>query len=60
VFTRGNASDGPNSLIDHYPGEGVTIVILTHAGDDGDGPSWSRVVLRELEVVLDIRGAAVR
>lgn len=57
VFTRGNDSDGPNSLIYQYPGAGVTIVILTHAGDDGDGPSWSRVVLRELEEHLRI-GAA--
>lgn len=54
IFTRGNEDFGPNSLIYIYPATGTTIIVLTHAGDAPDGPSWSRRVHAALENALDL------
>jgi CubicO group peptidase (beta-lactamase class C family) len=52
IFTRGNDDFGPNSLIYWYPRKGLTIIVLTHAGDESDERSWSRAILDDAEAVL--------
>jgi CubicO group peptidase (beta-lactamase class C family) len=52
LWTRGNDDYGPNSAIVVYPARGVTMIILTHAGDKPEDLSWSRVVLADLERAL--------
>lgn len=54
IFTRGNEDFGPNSVIYSYPERQTLIVVLTHSGDAGDGRSWSRTVLTQLEDALDL------
>lgn len=54
IWTRGNDDFGPNSLIYGYPDRDIVIVILTHAGDKPNGPSWSRAVVTDLENALGL------
>ncbi|MBV8728050.1 MAG: beta-lactamase family protein [Candidatus Eremiobacteraeota bacterium] len=53
IFTRGNEDFGPNSLIYIYPKSSTEVVILTHAGNVGNG-SWSRFALAKIEQVLSL------
>jgi CubicO group peptidase (beta-lactamase class C family) len=52
IFTRGNDDYGPNSLIYFYPDADTTIIVLTHAGNSPDGPSFSRAVHGLIEDIL--------
>lgn len=52
VFTRGNDDFGANSLIYVYPETDTIVVVLTHAGDNDRGVSWSRSMLASIETVL--------
>lgn len=54
TFTRGNEDFGANSLVYVYPEQDIIIVILTHAGASREDLSWSRLVLRDLEVALGL------
>lgn len=52
IFTRGNDSYGPNSLIYYYPDKDVLIVVLTHAGDKNADQSFSRAVHATIEKII--------
>lgn len=52
IFTRGNDDFGANSLIYAYPDTDTVVVVLTHAGDNDRGVSWSRSMLAAIERAL--------
>lgn len=52
LFTRGNDDFGANSLVYIYPETDTTIVVLTHAGDNDRGVSWSRSMPGSIETAL--------
>lgn len=54
IFTRGNDDFGPSSLIYWYPRKGITIIVLTHAGDESDERSWSRAAHADVESALGL------
>jgi CubicO group peptidase (beta-lactamase class C family) len=53
IFTRGNEDFGPNGLIYAYPEVNSVIVVLSHAGNNSEGVSYSRALLARLEPILD-------
>ena len=53
IFVRGNEDFGANSVFYAYPKQHIVIVILSHAGDQGD-LSWSRTVLQSLQSQLGL------
>jgi CubicO group peptidase (beta-lactamase class C family) len=52
IFTRGNDDFGPNSLVYIYPDDDTVVIVLTHAGDNDQGRSWSRSMLKAIESAL--------
>jgi CubicO group peptidase (beta-lactamase class C family) len=52
IFTRGNDDFGPNGLVYAYPDREAVVVVLSHAGANGDGVAFSRSAHAVLERLL--------
>jgi CubicO group peptidase (beta-lactamase class C family) len=52
IFTRGNDDFGPNGLVYAYPDREAVVVVLSHAGTNDDGVSFSRAAHAVVERLI--------